>query len=318
MTDDIDQRLDEWTAAGLIDAEHARRIRDYEAARDEPAAPRDRLPAAAEAVGYLGAVLAIVAGGLVVGEVWDQLTAWGRVTLAGLVTVVLLIAGASLRTRDHPAVMRLTGLLWLGAVAGVAATAGLGADQRELTAEAVTVIASGAALLLAAVLYALRRTALQLIALSLATGATALSLLSVPQAEVDVGAYGLLLWGLGVAWALLAAGGWLRPERTATVMGLLAVGIGCQVGTAGTYQSSAIVLALVSAAVLIWLSVVADRVLLLGFGVAGVFVFVPQAVFVFVGDSIGAPLALLLTGLLLVATAVGMVVLRRGIQEGST
>lgn len=218
-----------------------------------------------------------------------------------------------LRTRPQPAIQRLTSVLWFATVIGVAFVAGLGAEELGVAERPLPLVVALVTTAVAAVLHRLRATALQLLGVSLGVVGAAMSGFAYPRAEVDSGFYGLLLWALGVAWVLTAASGWLHPRRTGLVLGMLAVGIGCQTAAFGSYEEAAIVVALLSSAALLWLAVVGGDTVVLSFAVAGVFIFVPQAVFTFFGDSIGAPLALLLTGLLLVGASVALVTLRREI-----
>lgn len=272
----------------------------------------------AETLGYLGAVLTVVAGGLVLSEFWEQITPWGRLLLVGTLTAAVFAAGWVLRTRSEAAVRRLVGVLWFATSVGVGVLAGLAVTDAGLSDEGSALAVTGAVTVVSAGLYLLRRSALQLVAVSLGIGGVAVTAVLYPRAEPDPLFVGLLLWALGVAWLLLAAGDWLEPRRTAQVLGLLAVGVGCQAGTFGDHAGIAIVLALLTAAALLWRSAVTGDTVVLSFAAAGVFVFAPQAVFEFFSDTIGAPLALLVTGLLLVATAVGLVVLRREISDDLT
>jgi len=62
-------------------------------------------------------------------------------------------------------------------------------------------------------------------------------------------------------------------------------------------------LGLVTAGVLLTFSVTLRNTILLGFGAAGIFIFVPQIIFEYFGDTIGVPLALFLTGVVLLGGA---------------
>ena len=58
-----------------------------------------------------------------------------------------------------------------------------------------------------------------------------------------------------------------------------------------------------------------DERVLLGFGAAALFVFVPWAIFEYLGDSLGAPIALFLAGVALVAVGLAMARLRGALVE---
>lgn len=311
---DLEGRLDRWVEHGLVSAEQASAIAAWEAGH--PAIQQQRGGTVlAETVGYLGAVLTVVAGGLVLEEFWERITSWGRLLLVGLLTAAVFAAGWVLRNRAEAAVQRLVGVLWFASSVGIGVLAGLAANDAAVSEEGSALAVMGAVAVVSAGLYLLRRSTLQLVALSLGLAGTAVAGVLLPRADPDPLFVGLLLWALGVAWLLLAAGGWLEPRRTAQVLGLLGLGVGCQVGAFGAHAGTAIVLGLLTAAVLLWRSAVTGDTVVLSFAAAGVFVFVPQAVFEFFSDTIGAPLALLATGLLLVAAAVGLLLLRREIGD---
>lgn len=317
--EDLDLQLRRWVADGLIAAEQADAIRRHEADLG-PTASRPGvqfgISPVVEVVGYVGAALALSAAGLILGEYWDRVTTWGQVALLALVTAIVLLGGALLRDRTDPAVRRLVSLLWFAASVGTALTVGVAFETGLDSADRDTALAISLAVLgISLVVYRQRPAVLQQVALAVGVGGVALSGLSYPQAEVDPLFFGLMLWSLGVAWLLLVHGRWLEPERTAQVMGALAVGIGSQVATAGDSPGFGLLIGLASTVSLIALSLSTASLLLLGMAVVGVVVFVPQTIFHFFGDSLGAPIALLVTGLVLVVGAVGFVPLRQGITE---
>jgi hypothetical protein len=318
------ERLEDWVEAGLVPADRAAAIRRFEAERRPlDADPQRPAPVAAdgsargpspaaEVAGYVGATLALVAAGILLGDVWADVPTLGRSVLLAVVTGVLLLGGVALRRSDVPAAGRLTGVLWAGAVAGAGWTVGVAADGSLADpGEATALAASITAAVLGLVLHRLRPSSLQLIAVSLAVGATAVSALAIADVTTPLVA-ALVLWGLGLAWVVLGLAGWLRPETTAVVLGLLGMGVGCQVGAFDEQAGIALLLALASIAGLVVGGIRARSTLLAAFAMAGLVVFVPQAVAHFLGDSVGAPLLLLVVGLLLVAVAVGTAVLRRG------
>ncbi|MDR9452235.1 MAG: hypothetical protein RI637_13580, partial [Acidimicrobiia bacterium] len=57
------------------------------------------------------------------------------------------------------------------------------------------------------------------------------------------------------------------------------------------------------AGALLAFSVGLRNTMLLGFGAGGIFIFVPQIIFEYFGDTIGVPLALFLTGVVLLGAA---------------
>ena len=319
---DLDARLAGWVAAGLLSPEQAAAIGHHEAAAGS-AVPGDRPsggPAAdgrgragwrpwlAEVVGYVGAAFALGALALILDDLWDRLAVGGRLALAALLTVLVIGAGAAVSPRSAAPLRRLGAVLWTAGVAGTAWTTALLADGLlDLPEPWLPVITSGAALVVALVLLARGGHAAVQLAALLATGVLAVALLDVlaplPPSTTAVGA---LLLGLGVAWALAGAGGWLGPRRVAEVAGAGLALVGTQVLAAADRPLPGLWLGLALAAGLAALSVPTARPHLLLVGAAGLFVTVPRIVFELFADTLGAPVTLLAVGLLLILLAVGL------------
>ncbi len=313
MRVDLDERLDAWLRDGLISPAQADTIRARER---ELAGADDRTTLAAEAVGYLGAALALIAGGLVVSRYWDRIESWGQLLLELTVAGVTFLAGWWVRQRPGAAVARLVSLLWAGSVAATAAAVALvGRDLLDLGGPATAVLTGVAVVVVGGALYTLRPRALQQLAILAGVLTAATGAILLPGSEPDAFYPGLLVAGLGIAWFLLGAGGWLTPRTTALVAGGLVAGIGLNIAPSGSHATLGLVLALVVTVAVGVASVTARSTLMLGFAVAGTFVFVPRSVFHFFGDSLGAPFALLLTGLVLIGVAVGSLRLRRDLAE---
>lgn len=324
---ELDTRLVTWTDQGIISPEQAERIATFERSRvapdhqppDEqpPTAPTSpsRQASIAEAVGYLGAVLALSAVALIVGDLWPQLEVGGRLTLVGLLTVVAFGAGEALHRQPAPAVRRLTGVLWAAAAVGAAWFAGLVADEVIGMGSAAITLTVGIVGTAVAAPSLLRRPGVPLhlatlVGLSVAVSG-ALDLSALP---VEVFYDGLAVAAIGAAWVLLGRGGWLIPTRTTEVMGgVVALG-GLQVASFGDLRGLALGLGLVVAGSLVALAVQRNAQHLLVVGALGAFVLLPQLVVEVFGDDIGAPATLLVVGLLLVLMAVGLGRARREVR----
>jgi threonine dehydratase len=113
----LTDRLDAWVDAGLVSPEQAQRIIAFEAdgsrhtgwspavesiSRRSAAAPLGRHPpgirhpnrtSIAEAIGYVGAALALGAISLLLGQLWADLLVGGRLALVGVLTVAVFGAG---------------------------------------------------------------------------------------------------------------------------------------------------------------------------------------------------------------------------------
>lgn len=314
---DLEQRLSEWTDAGLITSEQAAEIAEHERARDRSRpSPRRQRPSAerpgrrvamAEAVGYVGAVLALAALGLLVGEVWPELSVGGQLALVGLLTVLLAAAGRAVEGQPAAAMQRLTGVLWAAAALGSAWFAGIVAADVLAFGGDATATTAGVVATLIAVPLVVRRPSLPLHLVGLGGAvATAVSVLSLTVLRPDIFWDGLLVMAIGGAWLLLGRGGWFGSARVAEVLGGIVTLIGAQVASFGDVRVTALALGLVIAGGLVALAVFTEAGHHLVVGSLGLFVLVPQLVFEVFGDAIGAPATLLVIGLLLVLLAVGL------------
>jgi hypothetical protein len=134
---EIQELLDRWVVAGLITSEQAERIRSQEFG--VPARPADSslgAPAAVpgtslmtEALGYLGALLVLVAAGLLTARIWPDLSLGAELLLAAAAAAALLAAGALVPDRLSATGSRLRAVLWLLSTAACAALLALVASQ---------------------------------------------------------------------------------------------------------------------------------------------------------------------------------------------
>jgi hypothetical protein len=103
------------------------------------------VPLAAEALGYLGGILATVGLVLLVARYWPDLEVGVRLTMVGVTTAALFGAGALVHEAVDPAFARLRGFLWLASGAAAGLFAGLlAADVLDAT-EPSTIAAAVAA-----------------------------------------------------------------------------------------------------------------------------------------------------------------------------
>jgi hypothetical protein len=313
--DTLRDRIGVWIRAGIISPEQADRILALET--EPPPRPEvvggERRLRIAEVVGYVGAAFALGAVGLLIGEVWSDLAVWARVVLATLLTAIALGAGALLRTRPGAAIHRLVGVLWFAGIAGVAWTTGIVAWDVIGVPEAwlPATIGTGA-LIVATILLARGGHVLVQFATLIALGtATTGTLVAIAPLEPGALAYGTMLVGGGMTWALAGAGGWLGPRVSAEAAGAVVMLIGAQVLTTTGWPRPAQALAVILAGVLVGFSLPGGRIHLLYIGAIGLFVAVPRLVFSLFADTLGAPATLLTTGVLLIIMAVGLGRVRR-------
>jgi hypothetical protein len=163
--------IDQSAAAGVLTPEQADSLRAYEQAPTSgaepaiarPATPRParRVPVAAEALGYLGGVLALVGLVLVVARYWPDMATAARLGLRSVGAVMFFGAGALVNESADPALTRLRGFLWLLATAALALFVGLLAVDGfgVTTNETVVLMCAGVVAVASTLMWARARTA---------------------------------------------------------------------------------------------------------------------------------------------------------------
>ncbi len=303
-----DDRIPVWVDAGLISAEQAAAIRHFERSHDTPGTSRKRsLTSPAEAIGYVGAALALGAIALILSDLWRELLVGGRLALVGVLTVALFGAGLAVRGSTSAAMQRLTSVLFTGTVAGVGWFSSVVAgDLLDLRSAVVGVVVGIATVIAAGALYLWTPRPLLQIVVPLTAPIAPVAALDLAQIPPGPGWYGLIVGAIGAAWFLIAAGNWLASRGVGEVTGALVAFVGVQVGSFGDARTLALTGGVVLAAGLVALAIRTDRLHHLIIGALALFVLSPQLVFEVFGDEIGAPATLLLVGLLLVLLAVGL------------
>src|SRR6266508_1540505 len=225
VVDELGRQVARWVEAGVIRRDQADAILAMEGGGAEPAGRR---AVAVEILGYVGGVLALVAGIVLGAETWAQIGRWGRVAVLGAGVAALVGAGWRLRA-DGRVLPRLASVLWFAAVAAWAGLLAvlLGGRSDEALGNPPLLVASGS-LALAVVLWALERRTLQQVALLVTAVATVVAAGDgLGWAGETVAGLGLL--GVGAAWLALGRRHLLQPRRTAEALGAIAVASGPEV-----------------------------------------------------------------------------------------
>jgi hypothetical protein len=222
--------LSRWVGAGLMSAEQADAIAGFErASLTGPGATggERRVSLLAEALGYVGVVLALAGAAVGLAQGWEDLPLWARLVIPAAATGLLLLGGFLLRRQEEPAFRRLMSVLWVLAVGGLAWTlAVLGVEVIDWDAgvdgEPIALVTAGGCTVLAGVLYLLRRHGLQQAALLASLHALLVSslLVALPDTDPPMWWFAAAIWLLGLAWAALGWSGMVEP-------GWLAVAFGC-------------------------------------------------------------------------------------------
>ena len=317
----LHEHLARWTAEGLIDAGQAARIAAAEAARVQTSGssvsahqavserpPPDRTarrrPLIVEALGYVGGTLAIAAGFGLIPILWPDIHTSAQLAIAAIAAIAFFAAGSVLRVGDDPAFRRLRSVLWLLSTGGLAAFVGLVATQIwKLGPTSTVLVASAATTEYAVLLWWRSRTPIQHLAVFVSTAVA----VGAGIARLSPGAYpwaaGLAVWGISLLWGVAAHRDYLLPRAVGYVAAATGLLVGAQM-TMGTGAGHA--LALSTVAGLVAAGVVLRRLLLLGFGAVGIIVMVPQSASRYLPTSAGAPLAVFIVGLSLLALALGL------------
>ncbi len=287
--------LSEEQAQAVLAAERARGVAD--GGRRQPLT---------EALGYLGAMLALSGAVTLAIQYWEEVPTAGRLGLLAAVAVATWVVGARIGDASAAALIRLRGALWFASSAAVAAFAGELASDVAHAGDAPIWLSAGAAGAVSAVLlWRLRDRPAQHLAcltgvLMAAGGAAGLA--------GQEGAVGLAIAGTGAIWVVAGWRSLLPPPVLALVAGGVAVLGGAGV-TVAEWSDAAPLLGLAAAVMFVAVGVGSDRTPLTVVGLAGAFGYLPWTVGHFFAGSLGVPLAMLLCGVVLLA--VTLVVLRR-------
>lgn len=301
---DLKDRLETWERQGLLSHDQADRILDFEGRE-----PTRRFPPWMEAVAYLGAALVLLALILLASEFWDRLTGVAQFALALVVTGILVTTGFLLRESQEPAAARAGSFAWLLAIGGAGFAAWVAGDRMlDLVEERSALLAALAAFGTALALWWMARRTAQMIGMGLAAAFAAFTVMAQFDPMPDWGPNAALAT-VGAVWLLLTWGGIFEPEKVSYALGSIGVLFIGFFELLGTMPWP--LLGLLAALSLMALAVRLEQGIMLGIGVAGLFLYVPATVFEVWGDTVGVPIALLITGIVLLAGILVAVRLRK-------
>ena len=304
----LQDKLDDWVAADLINDDQADALLAYELER--PTVKTSRLPLAAEAVGYIGSGLLFAAAALLIGNRWDDMSTSARILSLAAPTIVAAVAGWWTGRNDDPALQRLGSVLWLLAVVGVAGLAG------EVWVDAIhdgdppdhhaVLFVGSIALAAAAPAWWMRRVELQQLALLGATIATSLGIIDTVAAGRDRNmsavAAGLVLLALGTIWLAGSFADRLPPPLLANLSGSALILVGAQIVRADN-DHAGLWLGLVASIALMATGVARSELEVLFMGTAGLFQWTPQIALFYLEDTLGTEATLFVIGTVLIVLA---------------
>lgn len=298
----LEDDLARWVALGFLSRSQADAILAYQRSTTATAAPvvpagaparRARVPAIAEALGYLGGMLAVLGLGLVVARYWPDLPTAGRLSISGGGALALLGAGALVHADADPAFARLRGFLWLASAAagalfaGVTAVDGLGAEEASTVAAA----ASGTVALHSGLLWWRRERPLQQLAFFAALCVFAGALTA---QYAGPGSTGLAVWTVGAGCVYVGLRRVTPTPLLPEAIGVVAVFVGAAI-TSSDWQAVGLVLGSSSATVMLAAAVVpgiapdnADQLVLAVVGGIGLLQALPPTLGYFANDAAAA------------------------------
>jgi hypothetical protein len=272
----------------------------------------------AEIAGYVGAALVVGAALFFVSEQWDELSTGGRIGILAGISAALAIAAlavvltapgrtATVRSGDEPVRRRLVSTLVTGAGAAAAFAVGVALEAGTASEQVTVLVAAVSGLAVVALGYAV---APSLVGQLGAAGAAAVATTAVvgldDEARPHQVGLGFLL--LGLAWAVMVVLGVIRERVAGTLLaGGLAL-LGAQLlyvddgSRPWSYLLTLLVVLAAFATYTRWPSWP-----LLGIGVVGATVLVPEFLSDVTGGSLGVSGVMLAAGLaLLASSAVGL------------
>lgn len=317
----VEEHVKRWLAAGVVDGPAAERIRAFEAAEARTEERQDR-PGVLEVLVYLGVIVAGIGAVFLVGQNWAELEPWARISALAVPGGLALLAGWLLQTSDEPPLQRAGQAAWFVAVAlvaGAVLVAGreIGGDDiggNDDASRNTLLVAAMVAVGLALALWVVSPAHPQAAALAGSSFFFAQAIGNWPD-EFDARLAGMTLFALGVAGLAPAVMGWVAPEGSMRALfGLLTVAGPYEAGLDGNVQWAELLTFGVGGA-LIAVSVLRGHFSLTGVGVTGVFVALVTYVFEHFEDEIGAPVALMVSGGVVVAGVILLVQLRSMVRQ---
>lgn len=290
----VDAYLNRWQEAGLLDAETATRIREFEAGA-EPEAEKDR-PGVIEAGVYLG--LAVIAVGVVVlvATNWQHLRPWARISVSGIPALLALLCGQAMRLPAAPGIRRGGMLAWVLALALVTSTAAIVADEGGWSGENILLTAGIVALCSSVALWVFMPSEAQLLGLTGSIGLFSVAMSG--RAETDNGALaaGVCIAAFGAAGVLVAELGFLVPRTFARVLSSLGVVAGGFFAGIPPAPGPGEAIAFVGGACLIVVSIRRGVFVYTGMGVASLFIGLVTLILRHVDNTTAAAVALIAVG----------------------
>jgi hypothetical protein len=326
---DTHRLLQKWQRQGLISADEAARIEAFEAAdaarqaatgpkRGAPADASARRPVAenlAEALGYAGSALIVLAGIVLIGRNWHDFSFATRVVVPAVACLLLLGVGPVVPAKSGGVARRVQAVLWTASAGLLMGTLSvIGADGFDWEPSHVVQFAAGLTAIFTATLWARSGVAILHVAVFVALLATA-GAAADQIAPLHHQAVGLGIWAMAAAWVLLGRLNLAAPAQLAYPIGCLAAIAGAQATAMVRWGS---VFAVLTTAAVIAFAVWQGSLVLLGVGTYGLLATVPAATERLLPGRSGVSLGLLIAGAVLVACSLWILRRRHAADDVDT
>lgn len=310
--------LKRWLLAGVVDEPTAQRIRAFEATNVEPPSRKDR-PGALEALLYLGLAVLGVGAFSLFAQNWDQLESWARVAALAVPTLLVLGVGAALGRSTDAQLERAGQAAWLLSVAlfaGLCAVViheyGLGFEDGDDPGALLLVAA--ATFFLAITLWVLCPSYPQVFAIAGATVFLGQAVGTWPD-DFSKDLAGMTIFVIAVAGLALAEAGWMKPVLAARVLFSALAIMGPFEACVDRGPVGFELLAGATAAAVIAYGVLRASFVVVLVGVLGAFFVLINFVLRHFSDRIGGPMAMMISGGILIAGVLLLALYRRETQS---
>jgi len=218
----LDEHAERWVEEGLVTSDEVEAIRAFE--HRETPAPAG-LSIVAELAVYLGSVLALMSGAMMVGQTWETLRTGGQVAIGVAIAALGFIAGTRLIGLGDPGTRRLASFMWLIGTGGVALTTGVLVDTAGFDEPGWNVLIVGLPVVaIGAALWRNLDRPLQVLTTAVGAGLTLGGIGALLSTPPWIG--GILVWLTAVVVGALAITQRLRPELYVLAVAAIAAMIG--------------------------------------------------------------------------------------------
>lgn len=224
--EELYRHIERWREVGIITEGQRDRILQFETAKVANVATdagRDtsshRLSLVAELVSYLGLLLVLASGAILVSRVWHGLELWGRLSVGLLVAVVGFVGARAMLRFDEEGATRLGWLFWLLGTGGLAMTIAVATDRIGGQRASWTMSVTGFAVVIVSVgLWRNLERPLQFLSAVAGVVVMVAGVVQFAHHEPSALAIGIFAWTTGVALGALALK-FVQPALVAMLVG---------------------------------------------------------------------------------------------------